>query len=109
MAWHKIGNSYYSDEEMRSSGTDLYHILVDIGLPGLLTYLGVKALSTFMEHYNFFVVHTTTAKLIYIVAGLFIFCIGYSLRHFVIAMTFLAFVGVFLLAIFADFFHWLIA
>ncbi len=107
MAWHKVGNSYLNDAEIRAESTTIFHLLVDLGLPSLITYFGVTTLSAWLEHYQFFVVHTTTAKLIYIVAGVFIFSIGYALRKFVIVMGFLAVIGFILFGMSVDFFHWL--
>ena len=88
-------------------GTTIFHLLVDIGLPSLVTYFSVTTLSAWLEHYQFFVVHTTTAKLIYIVAGLFTFSVGYALRKFVIIMGFLAIVGFILFGMSVDSFNWL--
>ena len=107
MAWHKVGNSYYSDRELRTQGNEILVFLVDICLPGFLTYLGVTVLSTLMSHYHFFIVHTTTTKLIDIIAGLFIFSIGYAFRMYVIALAFMALVGAIVLGMSVDFFHWL--
>jgi hypothetical protein len=109
MAWHKVGRSYLSDDEMRTQGNQVWSVLVDIVLPGFLTYLGVKALSTALEYYHFFMVHTTTTKLINIVAGLIIFCIAHTYRNLIVALAFLAVVGVIALGMFAEFFHWLFA
>ncbi|MDP3670349.1 MAG: hypothetical protein Q8R69_11750 [Telluria sp.] len=109
MAWYKVGNAYHSDAEHRQGGAELFHFLVDVCLPGFITYLGVLALATFLEHYRFFLVHTTTAKLIYIVAGLIIFCIGYACRKYIILLAVVGVVGTIVFGVFGDFFHWLMA
>lgn len=109
MAWHKIGSSYYSDAEVRAEGTNLFQFLLDICLPGFITYLGVTALAALLEHYRFFLVHTTTAKLIYIVAGILIFCIGYACRKLIVMLVFMAIVGTMLFGMLGDFFHWMMA
>jgi hypothetical protein len=108
MAWHKRGNVYYSETEVRAEGNEWFHFLVDICLPGFVTYLGVTALSALLDHYHFFVVHTTTAKLTCILAGLFVFTIAYTVRRLVIALTALAIFGVIVLCLFGNFFHWLL-
>jgi len=107
MAWHRIGNSFYNDQELKGRGNELLAFLVDICLPGLLTYLGVTALAPLLSHIHFFGLHTTTAKLVDITAGLFIFSIGYACRMFIIALAFLALIGAFIFGISVDFFHWL--
>jgi len=94
---------------MQAQGNTLLVLLVDICLPAFLTYLGVTALSNLLGHYHFFVVHTTTVKLIDIVAGLFIFSIGYACRIVIIALALLAIVGAFAFGMSVDFFHWLMA
>lgn len=109
MAWHKIGRTYYSDAERQAQGNEYFHFLMDVCLPGFLTYLGVTALSQFLDHHQFFVAHTTTAKLACIVAGVFMFCIAYSVRRLVIILALLPLVGFIVLGISTDFFHWLFA
>lgn len=107
MAWHKIGNSYLSDREVNTRGQELYFLIFDIGLPGLLTYFGVGLLMAFMAQFNFFIVHTTTAKLTYIVAGLFMFAIAYAIRKLVLVLAVLSIVGYIGYGIAGDFLHWL--
>jgi hypothetical protein len=92
---------------LRTESRTFFHFLVDICLPGFLTYMGVTTLSAALEQYHFFVVHTTTAKLIYIMTGLFVFSIGYALRRFIIVMGFLAIVCFILFGMSVDFFRWL--
>jgi hypothetical protein len=108
MAWHKIGNSYYSTAERRVLGNELLQLLTDLCLPGYLTYLAVSSFAHLLEsHYNFFVVHTTTAKLLYILTGLVSFCAAYTLRYLIILLALTGFVGAVLFGISVDFFHWL--
>lgn len=107
MPWHKIGNRIYSDAEMRAESTNLFHFLVDFGLPCFIGYMGATTLFGVLDDFQFFLVHTTTAKLICIAAGLLVFGVIYALRKLIIMTAFLAFVGLVVLGISADFFSWL--
>ncbi|WP_426339724.1 hypothetical protein ACN9MZ_26085 [Pseudoduganella sp. S-14] len=107
MAWHKIGNSYYSDAEVRAQSANLFQFLLDVGLPGFIAYSGGAALFRALAHYQFFLVHSTTSKLICIMAGFLIFGVVYSLRKMLIVLTFLSFIGLVFLGVSMEFFHWL--
>lgn len=107
MAWHKIGNSYYSDAEVRTQTRSLFQFFVDCGLPGFIAYSGASALFGLLAHYQFFLLHSTTSKLICIAVGILIFGIVYSLRKLLIVLAFLSFIGVCILGVSMEFFHWL--
>lgn len=108
MAWHKIHNAYYSDSERNAMGRSMFGILVDLGLPALCTYFGVTQLSAALEqNYSFFVVHTTTAKLLYILTGIVIFSATYSFRKRIIFLSFLAVAGTILVGVGMSFLGWL--
>jgi hypothetical protein len=109
MAWHRIGNSFYSDAERRAIGQDWFNLLVDVGLPALFTYYGVTWLATIVERQlYFFVIHTASAKLLYIVTGVTIFCITYTVRRFILGVGVLALGGLILWGVGSSFFTWLL-
>ncbi|ATQ74200.1 hypothetical protein CR152_06575 [Massilia violaceinigra] len=89
MAFHRIGNSIYSDDELRGQNEELVSILV----PGTVTALAIYYLHGALSLLPFFVVHTTTAKLIYVFTGLTLFCISYALRKLIVCLAFLAIAG----------------
>lgn len=64
MALRRIGNSIYSDEEICSRNVDHMSILI----PAVVTTIALYYLHRFLSGVPFFVVHTTTAKLIYVLS-----------------------------------------
>lgn len=89
MAFHRVGNSIYSDEELRSRNEEIISILV----PAAVTAIGIFYLHAALSLLPFFVVHTTMAKLIYVFTGLSLFCIGYALRRLIVSIVVLAIGG----------------
>ena len=89
MAFHRVGNSTYSDEELRNRNEDLISILV----PMAVTAIGIHYLHAVLSRLPFFVVHTTTAKLIYVFTGLTLFCIGHTFRRLIVSLLVLALGG----------------
>ncbi|OFA03721.1 hypothetical protein [Duganella sp. HH101] len=109
MAWHKIGNSYYNDGERQAQGAEYLGFLIDVVFPGAMTYFCTTALSKLLDNYHFFIVHTTIAKLIYVMAGVFIFLLAYSVRKLVVALSILGIIGFIVFGVSMGFFHWLFA
>lgn len=80
MAFHRVGNSYYTDDELRSNASATLDLLVPSALTGICIYW----LHKYMEVMPFFMEHTTTAKIIYIVTGLTLFSFGYIYRKMIL-------------------------
>lgn len=89
MAFHRIGDSIYSDDELRGQNEELVSILV----PSAVTAIAIYYLHGALSLLTFFVVHTTMAKLIYVFVGLTIFCISYTLRKLIVCLIFFAIGG----------------
>jgi hypothetical protein len=102
VVWYKIGNTYINSEERAAAGYELYQVLLDVVLPGAITYYGVTYLAIWLEHFHFFIVHTTISKLIYMMVGFFIFCVAYFSRILIVGLAVLTVGGgIALLAIFS--------
>jgi len=91
MAWHKIGDSFYSTKEVNAheDAKLLTFALMDIGIPGAITYFCISPLISYLDSLSFFVVHTTSAKILYIVSGLLVFSIAYAIRKLVVFVAFI--------------------
>lgn len=105
MAWYKIGNTIYSEEEMHARSNEF----MDIAVPSAFTAIGVYLLVCTMGVLPYFVVHATTAKLIYVVVGFFLFIIGYRYRKLIVTLVALALLGMFLWTAGGAFRNWLMA
>lgn len=94
MAFHRIGDSVYSDEELRAHNESTMNILV----PAVVTAIGIYFLHGWLSPMAYFMVHTTTEKVIYLVSGLILFCLGYTFRKLIVALVaLLVVVGIFFL------------
>lgn len=89
MAFHRIGNSIYSDDELRSRHEETVAVLVPAAVTAVAIYYLYGALSSL----PFFALHTTVAKLIYVSTGLAIFCLSYVLRKLIVSLIVLAVAG----------------
>lgn len=89
MAFHRIGNSIYTDDELRGKNDEMISIIV----PAALTAIVVYSLHSFLSSLPFFVVHTTAGKLLYVLTGLTTFCISYTLRKLIVSLIFLGVMG----------------
>lgn len=89
MAFHRIGNSIYSDDELRGRNEETVAVLV----PAAITAIAIYYLHGALSPLPFFVVHTTTAKLIYVFTGLAVFCLSYILRKLIVSLVVLAVAG----------------
>jgi len=89
MAFHRIGNSIYSDDELRHRNEEIVSLLV----PSVVAAIGIYFLHSTLSSLAFFVTHTTTAKLIYVVTGLVLFCLGYTYRKLIVSLVVLAGAG----------------
>lgn len=89
MAWHKIGDSFYSTKEVNAheDAALLTFVLFNIGIPGLMTYFCLSPMIDYLDSVAFFTVHTTIAKLLYIVSGLIIFSVAYAIRKIVVSLV----------------------
>lgn len=105
MAWYKVGNTIYSEEEMHAHNSEL----LGVAVPSVFTAIGVYILVCTMGVLPYFVVHATTAKLIYVVVGFFLFIIGYRYRKLIVTLVALALLGMFLWTLGGAFWHWLMA
>lgn len=105
MAWYKIGNTIYSEKEMHALSNEL----LDVAVPCVFTAIGVYILVCTMGVLPYFVVHTTAAKLIYVVVGFFLFIIGYRYRKLIMTLVALALLGMFLWTGGGAFRNWLMA
>lgn len=102
MGWYKIGNRILTDEEMYAeSGAFL-----DIAVPSVVTGIGVWILTGVLPTFHFFVVHTTTTKLIYVLCGFTIFVMSYAYRKLIVMLGVVAFIGMILLLAGMAFFEW---
>ncbi|MDQ1832769.1 hypothetical protein [Massilia scottii] len=104
MAFHRIGDSIYSDDELRHRNEEVISLLV----PAVVTAIGVYFLHATLSVLPFFVVHTTMAKLAYIFTGLVLFCLGYAFRKLIVVLVFLAVAGTIFTLCGIALWHWLI-
>lgn len=104
MGWYKVGNRILSDEEMYAeSGTFL-----DVLVPSLATGICLWMLSYILSAVPFFVLHTTTTKLIYVVFGFSVFLLSYAYRKLIVALGVIAFFGLVLICIGLAFLGWIL-
>lgn len=104
MGWYKVGNRILSDAEMNAeSGTFL-----DVAVPSLATGIGVWILSHILSAIQFFAVHTTTTKLIYVAFGLTVFVLSYVYRKLIVALGIIAFFGFVLFCVGMAFLGWVL-
>ena len=104
MGWYKVGNRILSDADMYAeSGTFL-----DVLVPSLITWIGVWMLSHVLSAVPFFVVHTTTTKLTYVVFGISVFLLSYAYRKLIVALGVIAFFGFVLFCIGMAFLGWVL-
>ena len=103
MAWYKIGNTIYTEEELRAYNSGL----MDLVVPSTVTAIGVRLLYQWIDHLSFFMVHTTISKLIYVIAGLFLFSFGYTYRKLILALAVFTVIGGFFLLGSMAFLGWL--
>ncbi len=89
MAFHRIGNSIYSDDELRGKNEEMISIIVPTAVTAIIVYYLYSTLSTL----PFFVEHTTTAKLLYVFTGLTTFCISFTLRKLIVSLVVLGVMG----------------
>lgn len=105
MAYHRIGDSFYSDQELRARNESLMDFLI----PALVTGIGIYWLHGWLSPMAFFVLHTTVAKVIYVFTGLCLFCVGHTYRKVILAIVSLLFaIGVFVVMVAAAW-QWLTA
>lgn len=94
MAFHRIGDSIYSDEELRAHNESTMNLLI----PAVVTAIGIYCLHSWLSPMAYFMAHTTIAKLIYLIFGFILFCFGYAYRKLILALTvFLVVAGIFFL------------
>lgn len=105
MAWYKIGRTMHSSKEMHAHSGEF----MDIAVPTAFTAIGGYVLFRLIDILPFFMVHTTTAKLVYVFAGFFLLCIGYAYRKAIAALVLFAFFGMILLIAGGAFWPWLMA
>lgn len=87
MGWYKIGNRILSEREMHATSGSF----LDIVVPSIVTGICVWPLTNFLPKFQFFVAHTATAKLIYVVCGIFVFVISYAYRKFIVTLCVISF------------------
>lgn len=104
MAWYKIGNKILSETEMNASSSEF----LDMAIPSIVTGISVWLLTMLLPKLNFFVVHTTTTKLIYVVCGFTIFVVSYAYRMLIAALGVIAFFGFILFCVGMAFLEWAI-
>ncbi|WP_343728335.1 hypothetical protein [Duganella sp.] len=104
MGWYKIGDRILSDREMNAvSGGFL-----DMAIPCIVTAVGVWLLTMLLPKVHFFVVHTTTTKLIYVVCGFTVFVASYAYRKLIAALGVIAFFGLILFCLGMAFLEWVV-
>jgi hypothetical protein len=103
MGWYKIGNRILSDEEMHAKSGEF----LDMAVPSLVTAISVWVLTIVLPTFHFFVVHTTTTKLIYVVCGFTVFVLSYAYRKFIAMLGVIAFIGMILLLAGMAFLQWM--
>lgn len=104
MGWYKIGNRILSEEEMYAQSGKF----LDLAVPSVMTGIWVWILTKWFSAIDFFAVHTTTTKLIYVISGLVVFMLSYAYRKLIVALGVIAFVGMILLLSGFAFFEWVI-
>ena len=104
MGWYKIGNRILSGEEMYAKSGEF----LDMAVPSVVTGIGIWILTSVLPVFHFFVVHTTTTKLIYVVCGFTIFVISYAYRKFIAMLGVIAFFGMILFFAGGAFLKWLV-
>lgn len=105
MAFHKIGDSYYTDAEIQ----DRFGGAADLLVPTVVTAIGVLLLYQWIGHKAYFLVHTTTAKLIYVFSGLILFGLGYAYRGVIVMTVIMLFSFGMFAGMVALFWQWLMA
>lgn len=104
MGWYKIGNRILSDDEMYAQSGGF----LDLAVPSVVTGIWVWVLTEWFSAIDFFAVHTTTTKLIYVISGFVVFVLSYAYRKLIVALGVIAFVGMILLLSGLAFFEWVI-
>lgn len=104
MGWYKIGNRILSDEEMYAQSGEF----LDLAVPSIVTGIGIWILTSWLPAIQFFAVHTTTTKLIYVISGFIVFMLSYAYRKLIVALGMIAFGGIILLFLGLAFFEWVI-
>lgn len=104
MGWYKVGNRILSDAEMQARSGEF----LDVGIPCLVTGVGIWMLSHVLSAMHFFAVHTTTTKLIYVVSGFAVFVLSYAYRKLIVALGMIAFFGFVLVCVGMAFLGWLL-
>ncbi|WP_409268560.1 hypothetical protein [Massilia sp. BHUDP2] len=104
MGWYKVGNRILSDAEMQGKSGEL----LDVAVPSVVTGISIWMLSHLLSTVHFFVVHTTTTKLIYVVSGFAVFLLSYAYRKVIVAMGVIAFFGFIVILVGAAFLEWVL-
>lgn len=103
MAFHRIGNSIYSDDEIRGRSEETMSIVI----PAIVTAVAVYYLHGYLSGVSYFVVHTTTAKLIYVLLGLTVFCVSHIYHRVIAVVVVLAIGGTLMTLSGMALWHWL--
>ena len=104
MGWYKIGNRILSDEEMYAQSGGF----LDLAVPSIVTGIAIWILTSWFAAIQFFAVHTTTTKLIYVISGFVVFMLSYAYRKLIVALGVIAFIGMIMLLSGLAFFEWVI-
>ncbi|MTV41938.1 hypothetical protein [Duganella radicis] len=102
MGWHILGNRILSDKEMHAKSGEF----LDIAVPSVPTGIIVWILTEFLPKFHFFVVHTTTTKLIYVGVGIIAFLMCYAYRKLIATLAVIAFFGFILFCAGMTFLEW---
>ncbi|HJV87892.1 MAG TPA: hypothetical protein VJ698_20645 [Noviherbaspirillum sp.] len=81
---------------------------LDMAIPSIVTGIGVWLLTMLLPRFHFFVVHTTTTKLIYVGCGFAIFVMSYAYRKLIAVLGVIAFFGLILFCVGMAFLEWAI-
>jgi len=81
---------------------------LNVAIPAITTAIGVWLLTSFLPQYHFFVVHTTTTKLIYVSLGFVLFMLSFVYRKLIVGVVVIAFFGMLAIIAGTAFLAWLV-
>ena len=104
MGWYIFGNRILSDAEMSAKSGEF----LDIAVPSVVTGIGIWVLSHILAAIDFFTIHTTTTKMVYVVFGFTVFMLSFAYRKLIVTLATIAFFGFILLGIGTAFVGWML-
>lgn len=104
MGWYIFGNRILSDAEMSAKSGGF----LDIAVPSVVTGIGIWVLSRLLAAIDFFTIHTTTTKMVYVAFGFTLFMLSFAYRKLIVTLAMIAFFGFILLGAGSTFVAWIL-